>query len=318
MRDMSQRRLVGGRYELRDLIAQSVSVDTWRARDTLLHSRAVVVKIFRDTGDEAFRFRFRRNAGAAVRMDHPEIARLYEAGEDTATGAPLPYIVMEYVDGRALWVLLREVGHLPPQRVLDIASGVLRALDYAHQIGLVHRDINPDHVMVTRHGDVKVLNFGKLSKDVKVLDVSKLSGLVASEIAYQPPEYLGAGPVDARSDVYSTGCLMYEMLVGRQPFLAEGTMETFKLVLQGGPALPSRLVPRLPAWADAIISKATAKAPEDRYQTAAEMLADIHLQKSLGKSLPRAGQGSRGVREAAARPARRPKKVPSPRDVPLT
>src|SRR5215472_11727768 len=159
--DMGESRLLGGRYELDGVIGRGGMAKVYRARDLRL-GRVVAVKTLRAdvAGDPTFRERFRREAQSAASLNHPLIIAVYDTGEDMAGGVLVPYIVMEYADGRTLVDLLSEGGRLPPGRAVEIADGVLRALDYSHRNGIVHRDIKPSNVMVTAQGDVKVMDFG--------------------------------------------------------------------------------------------------------------------------------------------------------------
>src|SRR5260370_955455 len=158
---MTQPRLLGGRYELDGVVGRGGMAEVYRARDIRL-DRIVAIKTLRTdlARDQIFQARFRREAQSAASLNHPSIVAVYDAGEDMATGVPVPYIVMEYVDGRTVRDLLQEGHRLLPDRTLEIIDGGLRALDYSHQAGIVHRDIKPGNVMVTRKGDIKVMDFG--------------------------------------------------------------------------------------------------------------------------------------------------------------
>jgi eukaryotic-like serine/threonine-protein kinase len=158
---MTQPRLLGGRYELDGVVGRGGMAEVYRARDIRL-DRIVAIKTLRAdlARDQIFQARFRREAQSAASLNHPSIVAVYDTGEDMANGFPVPYIVMEYVDGRTVRDLLQDGHRLLPERSLEIIDGVLRALDYSHQAGIVHRDIKPGNVMVTRNGDVKVMDFG--------------------------------------------------------------------------------------------------------------------------------------------------------------
>jgi serine/threonine-protein kinase len=182
---------------------------------------------------------------------------------------------MEYVDGRTVRDLLIEGHRLLPERSLEIISGVLRALEYSHQAGIVHRDIKPGNVMVTRSGDVKVMDFGIARAMNDAQATMTQTAQVIGTAQYLSPEQARGERVDARSDLYSTGCLMYELLTGRPPFTGDSPVAIAYQHVRENPIPPSRLDPDIPPWADAIVLKAMAKAPGDRYQSAAEMQADI-------------------------------------------
>jgi len=200
---------------------------------------------------------------------------VYDTGEDLSTGVPVFYIVMEYVDGRTVRDLLIEGHRLLPQRALEITSGVLRALEYSHQAGIVHRDIKPGNVMVTRDDDIKVMDFGIAQAMSDAQAMMAETAQVIGTAQYLSPEQARGERVDARSDLYSTGCLMYELLTGRPPFTGDSPVAIAYQHVRENPIPPSRLDPDIPPWADAIVLRAMAKSPNDRYQSAAEMQADI-------------------------------------------
>jgi eukaryotic-like serine/threonine-protein kinase len=225
--------------------------------------------------DQTFQARFRREAQSAASLNHPSIVAVYDTGEDTSTGVPVPYIVMEFVDGRTVRDLVIEGHRLTPERTLEIMSGVLRALEYSHQAGIVHRDIKPGNVMVTRNGDIKVMDFGIARAMNDSQATMTQTAQVIGTAQYLSPEQARGERVDARSDLYSTGCLMYELLTGRPPFQGDSPVAIAYQHVRENPVPPTQLDPELPRWADAIVLKAMAKSPGDRYQSAAEMAADV-------------------------------------------
>ncbi len=273
---MTQPTLLGDRYELEGVVGRGGMAEVYRARDLRL-DRIVAIKTLRPdlARDQTFQARFRREAQSAASLNHPSIVAVYDTGEDMATGTPMPYIVMEYVDGRTVRDLLIEGHRLLPERSLEIVSGVLRALEYSHQAGIVHRDIKPGNVMVTRNGDIKVMDFGIARAMSDAQATMTQTAQVIGTAQYLSPEQARGERVDARSDLYSTGCLMYELLTGRPPFTGDSPVAIAYQHVRENPIPPSRLDPDLPPWADAIVLKAMAKAPGDRYQSAAEMQADI-------------------------------------------
>ena len=200
---------------------------------------------------------------------------VYDTGEDMTSGVPVPYIVMEYVDGRTVRDLLQEGHRLLPERSLEIIDGVLRALDYSHQAGIVHRDIKPGNVMVTRNGDVKVMDFGIARAMSDAQATMTQTAQVIGTAQYLSPEQARGERVDSRSDLYSTGCLLYELLTGRPPFTGNSPVAIAYQHVRENPVPPSRVDPDVPPWADGIVLKAMAKSPADRYQTAADMRADL-------------------------------------------
>ena len=273
---MTQPRLLGGRYELDGVVGRGGMAEVYRARDIRL-DRIVAIKTLRTdlARDQIFQARFRREAQSAASLNHPSIVAVYDTGEDMATGVPVPYIVMEYVDGRTVRDLLQEGHRLLPERSIEIIDGVLRALDYSHQAGIVHRDIKPGNVMVTRNGDVKVMDFGIARAMSDAQATMTQTAQVIGTAQYLSPEQARGERVDSRSDLYSTGCLLYELLTGRPPFTGDSPVAIAYQHVRENPVPPSRVDPDVPPWADAIVLKAMAKSPADRYQTAADMRADL-------------------------------------------
>ena len=273
---MTQPRLLGGRYELDGIVGRGGMAEVYRARDIRL-DRIVAVKTLREdlARDQTFQARFRREAQSAASLNNPSIVAVYDTGEDDTGGSHIPYIVMEYVDGRTLRDLLREDRRLLPERAREITDGVLRALEYSHRSGIVHRDIKPGNVMLTRSGQVKVMDFGIARAVSDTQATMTQTAQVIGTAQYLSPEQARGERVDARSDLYSTGCLLYELLTGRPPFLGDSPVAIAYQHVRENPIPPSRVDPEVPQWADAIVLKAMAKDPRDRYQSAAEMRADM-------------------------------------------
>jgi len=273
---MIQSRLLGGRYELDGVVGRGGMAEVYRARDIRL-DRVVAVKTLREdlARDATFQARFRREAQSAASLNHPSIIAVYDTGEDMAGPENVPYIVMEYVDGRTLRDLLREDRRLLPERALEITDGVLRALDYSHRHGIVHRDIKPANVMLTRSAEVKVMDFGIARAVSDAQATMTQTAQVIGTAQYLSPEQARGERVDARSDLYSTGCLLYELLTGRPPFTGDSPVAIAYQHVRENPVPPSRVDPEIPSWADSIVLKAMAKDPADRYQSAAEMRTDI-------------------------------------------
>ena len=273
---MTQPRLLGGRYELDGVVGRGGMAEVYRARDIRL-DRIVAVKTLREdlARDATFQARFRREAQSAASLNHPSIVAVYDTGEDMAGPAHVPYIVMEYVDGRTLRELLRDDRRLLPERALEITDGVLRALDYSHRNGIVHRDIKPGNVMLTRSAEVKVMDFGIARAVSDTQATMTQTAQVIGTAQYLSPEQARGERVDARSDLYSTGCLLYELLTGRPPFTGDSPVAIAYQHVRENPIPPSRVDPEIPAWADSIVLKAMAKDPAERYQSAAEMRTDI-------------------------------------------
>jgi beta-lactam-binding protein with PASTA domain/tRNA A-37 threonylcarbamoyl transferase component Bud32 len=273
---MTQPRLLGGRYELDGIVGRGGMAEVYRARDLRL-DRVVAVKTLREdlARDQTFQARFRREAQSAASLNHPSIVAVYDTGEDNTGMSHVPFIVMEFVDGRTIRDLLRDDRRLLPERALEITDGVLRALDYSHRAGIVHRDIKPGNVMLNRHGEIKVMDFGIARAVADTQATMTQTAQVIGTAQYLSPEQARGERVDSRSDLYSVGCLLYELLTGRPPFMGDSPVSIAYQHVREAPVPPSRVDPELPAWADAIVLKAMEKDPADRYQSAAEMRSDI-------------------------------------------
>ncbi|WP_248964477.1 Stk1 family PASTA domain-containing Ser/Thr kinase [Sphaerisporangium perillae] len=273
---MTQPRLLGGRYELDGVVGRGGMAEVYRARDIRL-DRVVAIKTLRAdlARDHTFQARFRREAQSAASLNHPSIVAVYDTGEDMTEGTPVPYIVMEFVDGRTLRDLLRADRRLLPERAAELVDGILRALDYSHRGGIVHRDIKPANVMITLAGDVKVMDFGIARAMADSAATMTQTAQVIGTAQYLSPEQARGERVDARSDIYSTGCVLYELLTGQPPFTGDSPVAIAYQHVREDPIPPSQIDPDIPKWADAIVLKAMAKDPAHRYQSAAEMRADI-------------------------------------------
>src|SRR5487761_819431 len=273
---MTQPRLLGDRYELDGVVGRGGMAEVYRARDLRL-DRTVAIKTLRTdlARDQTLQARFRREAQSTASLNNPSIVAVYDTGEDWASGVPVPFIVMEFVDGRTVRDLLIEGRRVLPEWTLEIVSGVLRALEYSHQAGIVHRDIKPGNVMVTRNGDIKVMDFGIARAMSDAQATMTQTAQVIGTAQYLSPEQARGERVDARSDLYSAGCLLYELMTGRPPFTGDSPVAIAYQHVRENPVPPSRIDPEIPQWADAIVLKAMEKAPNDRYQNAAEMQADI-------------------------------------------
>ena len=276
--------MLGGRYELGELLGIGGMAVVRLATDLRL-DRSVAVKMLRGEVAEnlTFQARFRREARAAASLDHPAVVSVYDAGEDTVDGILTSYIVMEYVEGQDLRVLLRS-GPVEPRRALEVTADILDALATAHRNGIVHRDIKPANVMLTPTGAIKVMDFG-VARAVADMSVSLTqTAAVVGTAQYLSPEQARGDTVDARSDVYSTGCLLYELLTGRPPFEGDSAIAVaYQHVREPAPP-PSTFAPGLPAEIDAVVLGALVKRTDERYQSVEQMRADI-----LGVLAGRAG-----------------------------
>ena len=270
---------VGGRYELGELLGRGGMAEVRKGTDTRL-GRVVAVKRLRTdlASDATFQARFRREAQSSASLNHPSIVAVYDTGEEPAadgSGIAQPYIVMEYVAGRTLRDILREGRKILPERALEITSGVLSALDYSHRAGIIHRDIKPGNVMLTPSGDVKVMDFGIARAISDASSTMTQTAAVVGTAQYLSPEQARGETVDSRSDVYSAGCLLYELLTGRPPFVGDSPVAVAYQHVREQPQPPSDHDTDLPPEVDAIVMKSLAKRVEDRYQSAAAMRSDI-------------------------------------------
>lgn len=269
---------LGGRYELLSVIGRGGMAEVWKARDHRL-GRDVAIKRLRVdlASDDTFQARFQREAQSAAGLNHPNIVAVYDTGEamDPANGLSVPYIVMELVEGHTLRDVLRDDRKILPERALEFTEGVLDALSYSHAAGIVHRDIKPANVMLTDTGQVKVMDFGIARAVADTSATMTQTAAVIGTAQYLSPEQARGEKVDNRADIYSTGCLLYELLVGRPPFVGDSPVSVAYQHVREIPAPPSRLDPEITPAMDAVTLKALAKAPADRYQTAMQMHADI-------------------------------------------
>ncbi|GAB7005383.1 Stk1 family PASTA domain-containing Ser/Thr kinase [Nocardioides sp. AN3] len=269
--------VVGGRYELGELLGRGGMAEVRKGTDTRL-GRVVAVKRLRTdlASDATFQARFRREAQSSASLNHPAIVAVYDTGEEiTEDGVAQPYIVMEYVAGRTLRDILREGRKILPERALEITSGVLSALDYSHRAGIIHRDIKPGNVMLTPSGDVKVMDFGIARAISDAQSTMTQTAAVVGTAQYLSPEQARGETVDSRSDVYSAGCLLYELLTGRPPFVGDSPVAVAYQHVREQAQPPSDHDTDLPPEVDAIVMKSLAKRVEDRYQSAAAMRSDI-------------------------------------------
>jgi serine/threonine-protein kinase len=289
-----------GRYELIDELGRGAMGVVYRARDTQI-GRIVALKIILTKSGspeevEHYKQRFQREAQAAGRLSHPGIVTLHDIAED-AEGQP--YIVMEFIEGKPLNLLLGPTAQLPLDRLLDIGIQVAQALDYAHHCGVVHRDIKPENIMVTTAGRAKITDFG----------IAKLAGADMTQEgtslgtpSYMSPEQIRGSAVDARSDVFSLGAVLYWMCTGQKPFAGESvTTITFQVVFQD-PARAQQLKPGLPPDLDRILSRCLAKDPADRYRTCGDLAADLEAL--------RAGRSLAPIRPAGTVPVERTAELP--------
>ncbi|MFI9001466.1 Stk1 family PASTA domain-containing Ser/Thr kinase [Streptomyces sp. NPDC053541] len=290
---MEEPRRLGGRYELGSVLGRGGMAEVYLAHDTRL-GRTVAVKTLRAdlARDPSFQARFRREAQSAASLNHPAIVAVYDTGEDYVDGVSIPYIVMEYVDGSTLRELLHSGRKLLPERTLEMTVGILQALEYSHRAGIVHRDIKPANVMLTRTGQVKVMDFGIARAMGDAGMTMTQTAAVIGTAQYLSPEQAKGEQVDARSDLYSTGCLLYELLTVRPPFIGDSPVAVAYQHVREEPQPPSVFDPEITPEMDAIVLKALVKDPDYRYQSADEMRADI---EACLDGQPVAATGAMGV-----------------------
>lgn len=262
-------RVLAGRYRVDGTIGHGGMATVYEGFDLKL-GRTVAIKILdRDLArDMTFRTRFRMEAQAASRMSHPSIVRVYDAGEDVADAVVTPFIVMELVRGRTLKEIMAE-SKLTPDDAVHYVSGILEALEYSHRAGVIHRDIKPGNIMVTADRRVKVMDFG-IARAVSdssstVAETTSILGTAA----YFSPEQAKGEPVDARTDLYSTGVVLYEMLAGRQPFRGDTPVAVAYQHVSETPIPPSQVDHHIPRTLDAVVLRAMAKDPFSRFPDAA-------------------------------------------------
>ncbi len=278
---------LSSRYELGEIIGFGGMSEVHKARDMRL-GRDVAIKVLRAdlARDPTFYLRFKREAQNAAALNHPAIVAVYDTGEAEVDGGPLPYIVMEYVDGDTLRDLVRGKGPLPPRRAMEIIADVCAALDFSHKNGIVHRDMKPANIMINRQGAVKVMDFGIARAIADSSNPMTQTAAVIGTAQYLSPEQARGEQVDARSDVYSVGCVLYEILTGEPPFTGDSPVAVAYQHVREDPQLPSHVHPGVPRELDSVILKAMSKNPANRYQTAAEMRGD--LIRVLGGQKPQA------------------------------
>lgn len=262
----------GGRYEVTGRLGSGGMAEVFMARDELL-GRAVAIKILHPeyARDRVFIERFRREAQAVASLNEPRIVSVYDWGSDDGTY----YLVMEYVDGRNLKDILASEGQLTPERACEIAADVCLALHFAHLNGIVHRDVKPANIVITERGQTKVMDFGIARAATETGQTVTQTGTVIGTAAYLSPEQAQGLPVDARSDVYALGVVLFEMLAGEVPFKADTAVAVASMHVREPPPVPSSLNPDTPEALDAVVLKALAKNPDNRYESAEAMGGDI-------------------------------------------
>ncbi|WP_369257354.1 Stk1 family PASTA domain-containing Ser/Thr kinase [Geodermatophilus amargosae] len=273
---MTTPQVLGERYEIGGVLGRGGMAEVHRGRDLRL-GREVAVKVLRSdlARDPSFQVRFRREAQAAASLNHPSIVAVYDTGEDRSPSGATPYIVMEYVEGDTLRDVLRREGVLRPEKAMTLAADICAALDFSHRNGIVHRDVKPGNVMITPQDTVKVMDFGIARAVSDSAATMTSTAAVIGTAQYLSPEQARGEAVDARSDVYSLGCLLYELVTGAPPFTGDSPVSVAYQHVREDPRLPSSVNPAIPPELDAIVMKAMSKNPANRYQSAAEMRNDL-------------------------------------------
>lgn len=274
-------RIGNGRYEIQSLIGKGGMAEVHRAYDTLL-SRTVAIKMLRTdlAKDSIFLARFRREAQSSASLNHPNIVGVYDTGEQPVTvpdgsTISIPYIVMEYVEGHTVHELLTDGQPVPINEAVEITTGILNALAYSHKRGLVHRDIKPGNIMLTNDGKIKVMDFGiARALEDSGITITKTDAVLGTA-QYLSPEQARGQQVDERSDLYSCGCMLFELLTGRPPFRGDSAVSVAYQHVAEQPPVPSALTFDISPTMDQVVLKALAKLPQDRYQSAEEMITDL-------------------------------------------
>ena len=266
-----------GRYRLTRRLGRGGMAEVFAAEDVRL-GRTVAVKLLRSdlAEDPVSKKRFTREAQSVAGLNHHAVVAVYDSGEDRIGGNVVPYIVMELCEGRTIRDLLLESEAPPVDQALVIVSGVLEALAYSHQHGIVHRDIKPANVIITDAGNVKVMDFGIARALHGASNTMTQTGMVMGTPQYLSPEQALGKTVDHRSDLYATGCLLYELLTLRPPFTGETPLSVVYQHVQDNPQVPSQVNGRVPPELDGLVLRSLAKDPDDRFQSAEEMLGVLH------------------------------------------
>ncbi|ALD00285.1 serine/threonine protein kinase [Actinomyces sp. oral taxon 414] len=311
-------KVLAGRYEIREMIGRGGMAEVHLGYDRRL-SRIIAIKLLRSdiAGDPTFQARFRREAQSAAALNHPSIVSVYDSGEEqlpNPNGAirSVPYIVMEYVEGHTVREFLGEGEAVPIPEAVEIVTGVLDALEYSHRAGIIHRDIKPGNIMLTSTGAVKVMDFG-IARAVEdsAATVTQTHAVVGTA-QYLSPEQARGEVVDARSDLYSTGCLLYELLTGKPPFTGDSAVAIAYQHVREIPRPPSSVAADVPESLDRVVLKALAKNRDDRYQDASHMRADLlAAARGLSVSAPSAESWSAPA-PAPAMAAGSPSPAPAP------
>ncbi|WP_411109472.1 protein kinase domain-containing protein [Streptomyces sp. c-19] len=281
--------VAGGRYQLRDLLGEGGMASVYLAYDSALDRQVAIKTLHTELGrEQSFRERFRREAQAVAKLSHTNIVSVFDTGEDTLDGAVMPYIVMEYVEGQPLGSVLaadvRQYGAMPADKALKVTADVLAALEVSHEMGLVHRDIKPGNVMTTKRGVVKVMDFGIARAMQSGVTSMTQTGMVVGTPQYLSPEQALGRAVDARSDLYSVGIMLFQLLTGRLPFDADSPLAIAYAHVQEEPVAPSTVNRAVTPAMDALVARALRKNPNERFPSAAAMRDECLRVLSAGQT----------------------------------
>jgi len=281
---MTTPRFLADRYEIGEILGYGGMSEVHRARDTVL-GRDVAVKIMRPelARDETFYQRFRREAQNSASLNHPSIVAIYDTGEEKIDDGSLPYIVMELVEGDTIRDIVRMDGPMDVTRALGVMADVCGAIDFSHKKGIIHRDVKPANVMISTDGAVKVMDFGIARAVSDSTSTLTQTSSVLGTAQYLSPEQARGESVDARSDLYSAGCVLYEMVAGVPPFTGESPVAVAYQHVREDPAPPSSVNPEVGPYVDAVVMQAMAKNPENRYASAGDMRTDLLTVLSGGR-----------------------------------
>jgi serine/threonine protein kinase len=327
--------VAGGRYQLRDLLGEGGMASVYLAYDSALDRQVAIKTLHTELGrEQSFRERFRREAQAVAKLSHTNIVSVFDTGEDAVAfggsaagdGGVMPYIVMEYVEGKPLGSVLqedtRQFGAMPADKALKVTADVLAALETSHEMGLVHRDIKPGNVMMTKRGVVKVMDFGIARAMQSGVTSMTQTGMVVGTPQYLSPEQaLGRG-VDARSDLYSVGIMLFQLLTGRLPFDADSPLAIAYAHVQEEPVAPSSINRSVTPAMDALVARALKKNPNERFPSAAAMRDECLRVAGAGQThapvivqgAPTTNSGS-GVASAVFPPVDQSTPAPGPHSV---
>ncbi|MFE4552212.1 protein kinase [Streptomyces sp. NPDC056785] len=321
------RAVAGGRYQLRDLLGEGGMASVHLAYDSVLDRQVAIKTLHTELGrEQAFRERFRREAQSVAKLTHTNIVSVFDTGEDDLNGMTTPYIVMEYIEGKPLGSVLdadiRQYGAMPADKALKITADVLAALEISHEMGLVHRDIKPGNVMMTKRNVVKVMDFGIARAMQSGVTSMTQTGMVVGTPQYLSPEQaLGRG-VDARSDLYSVGIMLFQLVTGRLPFEADSPLAIAYAHVQEEPVAPSSVNRSLPPAVDALVARALKKNPNERFPSAEAMRDEcLRVAQSLHAVPPSIVPGARtssgaGVGSAVFPPVDQAMPTPGPVQTP--